>query len=197
MNIPVVGILRGFPLELLPGILGAVRRGGLEFIEITMNSPGATEQIRRALELAPGMKIGAGTVTDERALDDALAAGATFIVTPVLNERLITSCVQESIPVYPGALSPTEVQRAWELGATMVKIFPAELPLLRALRGPFPEIKLMPVGGVDLNTVPDFIHAGASAFGVGSPLFEKTRVHAADWPWLEARTRAFISACAK
>jgi 2-dehydro-3-deoxyphosphogluconate aldolase/(4S)-4-hydroxy-2-oxoglutarate aldolase len=195
MKLPIVGILRGFERRLLGGILGAARRGGLENVEITMNSPGAAEQIKEAIALGEGaINIGAGTVLNERLLDEALAAGAAFMVTPTLNPTVIEKCVRLKVPVFPGALSPTEVHAAWELGATMVKIFPAEVSLVKALRGLFPEIKLMPTGGVDLRNLPEFIRAGASGAGVGSPLFQRERIEAGDWGWLEAQTRAFVTA---
>ena len=193
LELPVIGILRGFTLEELPNILEAVRRGGLRNVEITMNSPGAAEQIRAA---AGQLNVGAGTVTSLKRLDEALGAGAKFIVTPTVNPEVIKRCVREKVPVFPGAFSPTEICQAWELGATMVKIFPAEtggVAYLRAIRGPFPQIKLLPTGGVDLQTAGEYLKAGAAGLGVGSPLFDKKRIDAADWNWLEDRARAFAS----
>src|SRR6516225_5248313 len=128
-ELPVVGILRGLPAHSIRPIVEAAREGGLRNLEITMNTPGAAEQIRAACEMAGGsVNVGAGTVTDLRLLEEALAAGASFIVTPTILPALIQSCVQRGIPVLPGAFSPTEIQRAWNLGATMVKVFPADIP---------------------------------------------------------------------
>jgi 2-dehydro-3-deoxyphosphogluconate aldolase / (4S)-4-hydroxy-2-oxoglutarate aldolase len=196
VSVPIVGILRGFAPNDLPGITGAVQRGGLQMLEVTMNSPGAAEQISMARELAGGsLAIGAGTVTSLPLLKTALAAGADFIVTPTLHREVVRECVKDDIPIYPGALSPTEILEAWELGATMVKIFPAETggaASIKSLVGPFPAIRLMPTGGVDLETLPSLILAGASGAGVGSPLFNRDRIAAQDWRWLEEQARRYV-----
>ena len=194
-ELPVVGILRGFKTDLLADIVGAAIRGGLRNIEITMNTPDAARQIQDAIALAEGrLNVGAGTVINGQRLDEALAVGASFVVTPTVDPQIIGECVKRQIPVFPGAFSPTEVVSAWELGATMVKIFPAETlgsGHIRALKAPLPHIKLMPTGGVDLKTLPAFLEAGADGFGVGSPLFDRDRIASRDWVWLEARCRAF------
>lgn len=193
-ELPLIGILRGFSLAQLPPILAATEGGGLRNVEITMNSPGACEQIRRASETG-GLNVGAGTVTSLSLLQAALDAGAKFIVTPALNREVIRECVRQSVPVFPGAFSPTEMVEAWELGATMVKIFPADTggpAFLRALRGPFPQIKFLPTGGVDLQTAADFLQAGAAGLGVGSPLFDKQRIDRCDWAWLRDQTSRFV-----
>lgn len=194
-ELPIVGILRGFASDLLPEILGAAIRGGLRNIEITMNTPGAGQQIREAVVLAESrLNIGAGTVINRQLLDEALAAGASFVVTPTVEPAIIRECVQGKIPVFPGAFSPTEIVTAWELGATMVKVFPAESlgpGYIRSVKAPLPHIKLLPTGGVDLKTLSAFLKAGADGFGVGSPLFDRGRIESRDWPWLEARCREF------
>lgn len=192
---PIVGILRGFTKGQVTEIVHGSIRGGLTNLEITMNSPDAAAQIRHAVEIAEGrVNIGAGTVLDLELLDEALSAGASFIVTPTVAELVINECVSEKIPIFPGALTPTEIVRAWDLGATMVKIFPAEalgLSYIRGLKAPLPQVKLLPTGGVDLKTLPDFIKAGADGFGVGGPLFNSQRVRAGDWEWIERQCKAF------
>lgn len=197
LNLPLVGILRGASGQTLTHLIPAVIRGGLRNLEITMNTEGAADQIRRTVELAAGqLNVGAGTVMTPHLLEEALRAGARFIVTPIVNREVIAQCVQRNVPVFPGAFSPTEILTAWELGATMVKIFPGETggpAYLKALLGPFPKIKLMPTGGVDLETAPAFLQAGASALGVGSPLFDKARLDAEDWPWIQAQTERFVA----
>lgn len=194
-QLPIVGILRGFDLAQLEQIVNAAVRGGLRNLEVTMNSRGAPEQIARALELSEGqMNIGAGTVTSLDLLDEALHAGASFIVTPALQEEVVTACVKQDVPVFPGAFTPTEIYRAFELGAAMVKVFPAEVAgpaYIKAVRAPLPQVKLMPTGGVDLESLPAFIKAGALGFGVGSPLFQRARVEAEDWSWIEEQCQAF------
>lgn len=176
----------------------AVRDGELTNLEITMNTPGAAEQIRAAREIAgSALNIGAGTVTNLQLLEDALAAGASFIVTPIVVPAVIARCVQLKVPIFPGAFSPTEIQHAWELGATMVKIFPADTlgpGYLRSLKAPLPHLKLMPTGGVDVTTLAAYAQAGADAFGVGSPLFRAERLAGNDWEWLRNQCRAFAEA---
>ena len=194
-ELPIVGILRGFTLGQMTEIVRAALRGGLRNLEITMNTPGAPRQLREAVTVAEGrLNIGAGTVLNLELLEQALAAGAAFVVTPTVEPKVTAECVNRKVPVFPGALSPTEVVRAWELGAMMVKIFPAECVgpnYIRALKAPLPHIKLLPTGGVDLKTFPDFRKAGADGFGIGSPLFDRQRVEAGDWTWIEAQCRAF------
>ena len=198
-SLPLVGILRGTAPENLPHIIRAVRNGGMRYLEITMNSGGADDQIRAAIELAEGtITIGAGTVTSQSLLDRAIAAGAKFIVTPTVVPEVIEFCEHSGFPVFPGALTPTEICRAWETAPNLipaVKVFPGDFggpSYIRALRGPFPRIPLMPTGGVDLATLPRFVEAGATAFGIGSPLFQKARIEAADWTWLAHQVRAFV-----
>ncbi len=198
-RVPIVGILRGLPMRQLRPVVEAVRDSGLTTLEITMNTPGAAEQIRAAATLAgPAFNVGAGTVTDLKLLEAALAAGASFIVTPHLAVPVIERCVKLGVPVFPGAFSPTEIIQAWELGATMVKVFPAETfgpGYLRAVKAPFPQVRLMPTGGVNLETLAAFAQSGADAFGVGSPLFQADRLAASDWKWLRERGQAFVAAC--
>ena len=195
-ELPIVGILRGFTLEQLTEIVRAALRGGLRNIEITMNSPDAVRQLREAARLAEGLNVGAGTVTSPAILEQALAAGASFVVTPTIEPQVLAACVNHDVPVFPGALSPTEIVRAWELGATMVKVFPAESVgpgYIRALKAPLPHIKLLPTGGVDLDSLPEFVKAGADGFGIGSPLFDRRRIESGDWAWVEAQCRAFAT----
>jgi len=196
-ELPLIGILRGFDAEALPSLVSAAARGGFKLLEITMNTPGAAEQIRHAIETAGDeLSIGAGTVTSRKLLDEALKAGASFIVTPTVQREVILECASRNIPVFPGAFSPSEACLAWELGAAMVKVFPAEFggpAFIRALKAPFPSIKLLPTGGVDLRTLPHFLAAGADGAGIGSPLFPRDRVESLDWPWIEAQCQAFAT----
>jgi 2-dehydro-3-deoxyphosphogluconate aldolase/(4S)-4-hydroxy-2-oxoglutarate aldolase len=200
-RLPIVGILRGLPPEKLRPVLEAVLEGGLANLEITMNTPGAADQICSAREIAgTAANIGAGTVTTLQLLEEALAAGAGFIVTPTIVPAVIARCAQLQTPVFPGAFSPTEIQQAWEMGATMVKIFPADAlgpGYLRSLKAPLPHLKLMPTGGVDANNLEAYALAGADAFGVGSPLFRAERIAANDWEWLRGQCLALAAAWRK
>jgi 2-dehydro-3-deoxyphosphogluconate aldolase/(4S)-4-hydroxy-2-oxoglutarate aldolase len=198
IDLPIVGILRGFPTAHVVQIVRASARGGLRNLEITMGPAETPEQIREARALAgEKMCIGAGTVLNLDLLDRALAAGASFIVTPMVNIDVIAECVQRKIPVFPGAYSPTEILRAWDLGATMVKVFPAETlgpGYIKSIKAPLPQVKLMPTGGVDLKTIGAYKKAGADGFGIGGPLFDRPHIEAGDWIWVESQCRAFVEA---
>jgi 2-dehydro-3-deoxyphosphogluconate aldolase/(4S)-4-hydroxy-2-oxoglutarate aldolase len=118
-------------------------------------------------------------------------------VTPVVLPEVIRACVDLGVPILPGAMTPTEIFTAWSLGATMVKVFPADQlgpNHLRAVKAPFPEIPLMPTGGVTVETLAAFCDAGADAFGVGSPLFDSRQVAAANWDWFRVRASQFCEA---
>lgn len=197
-ELPVVGILRGFEFDATARMISAALDGGLRNVEITMNSPGAADQIRRAVDaFGSRSNIGAGTVTSPAALELALSAGASFIVTPIVLPEVIESCVRLGVPVMPGAMSPTEIVSAWELGATVVKVFPADglgPAYLRSLRGPLPHIPLMPTGGLTVESLPAFRSAGAVAFGVGTPLFDPAHATAGDWAWFRTQAERFAAA---
>ena len=197
-KLPVVGILRFFKRPEVEKLVPASLAGGLTTIEVTMNSAGATDLIRLACDLMGDKgNVGAGTVTTLETLDQALAAGASFIVTPAIVPDVIQACVQRKVPVMPGAMTPTEILTAWRMGATMVKVFPADQlgpGHLKAVKAPFPEIPLMPTGGVTVETLPAFKKAGADAFGVGGPLFDPKQVAAGNWDWFRQQAARFAEA---
>lgn len=192
-RLPIVGILRGFSLEEAEGAALAAARGGLTSVEVTWNTPGAAGQLARLVTLlGDAANVGAGTVLGLEDLDAALAAGASFIVTPGLIPEVIRAAKARGVPVFPGAFTPTEVLEASALGADLVKIFPAEMlgpAYIRSLKAPLSGIRLMPTGGVTVETLPEYRSAGADAYGVGSPLFAKARVAACDWAWVEEQAR--------
>ena len=197
-KLPVVGILRFFKREEVEKLVPASVEGGLCNIEVTMNTAGATDLIRFTVE-AMGARgnVGAGTVTTLKALDEAMGAGASFIVTPAVVPDVIQECVKRGVPVMPGAMTPTEILTAWRLGATMVKVFPADQlgpGHIKAVKAPFPEIPLMPTGGVTVETLPAFKKAGADAFGVGGPLFDPKQVAAGNWGWFREQASRFAAA---
>lgn len=195
---PLVGILRGFTCEQAVSASRAAAEGGLTTIEVTLNTEGAAEQIRQLKsELAGAANVGAGTVCSVEDVDLAMSSGATFIVTPVVDANVIQACRAAELPVFVGAMTPTESLQAWRLGATMVKVFPADVlgpAYVRGLRGPLLQIPLMPTGGVTVDNLAEYHRAGAVAFGIGSPLFDKKRVSAADWYWIEAQVGRFVDA---
>ena len=194
-SLPFVLILRGFERNQIGPIVTACRRGGLRNLEITMNSKQPEDQIKEAIQHAGAeMNIGAGTVTGRKTLEAARTAGASFIVTPNLKLEIVHACRVEHLPIFPGAMTPTEIHTAWKAGARMVKIFPSNLlgpQFIKALRGPFPDIPLMPTGGINQDTISDYLKAGASGFGIGSPLLNPERIRNKDWNWITDQVAAF------
>lgn len=199
-SFPVVGILRGFDIETVLALTEVAHVAGLTTIEVTMNTDGATEQIRALCDATQGrMNIGAGTVTSPEELGAALGAGASFVVTPVFSPDVVATCKSRGIPVFPGALTPTEVWAAAAAGADIVKLFPASQMgpgYLKTLLAPLSNLRLMAVGGVSLDTAGAFMAAGAVGLGVGSPLFNRQRMAARDWEWLAEQVSAFRAAVA-
>lgn len=196
--LPIVGILRGIQMDCLKPLIEACLEGGLLNLEITMNTPGAHEMVRKAIDWTQGrMNIGTGTVLTQEDVRIAAEAGTQFIVTPITDISIIRTCKDRGIPVFPGAMTPGEVALCWQEGAAGVKIFPAEHlgpEYIKALKGPFPGIKLMPTGGVTPSKIKPYAQAGASAFGVGSPLFPKSKLAEADWESVTANCRCFKQA---
>lgn len=197
---PLIAILRGQPIGLIDPVVQALADGGFVALEITMNTPGAAAQIRTAGACAGNrLAVGAGTVTSLAELDEAHAAGASFIVTPVVVPEVITECVRRGLPVFPGAFTPTEIHQAHRLGATMVKLFPAHRlgpGYVRDLRAPLSSIRLLATGGITPETLPGYAQAGVAGFGVGSPLLAPARLAAGEWDWLRQRAREFCAAWA-
>jgi 2-dehydro-3-deoxyphosphogluconate aldolase/(4S)-4-hydroxy-2-oxoglutarate aldolase len=177
----------------------AIKEGGGSLIEITMSVQGAIDVIK---ELTRKYKdeiiMGAGTILDPETGRAALLAGAQFIVSPTLNLDLIHLAHRYSAVVIPGAMTPTEILSAWNAGADMVKVFPAAQlggpEYLKALRGPLPQILLVPTGGVNLQNAGAFIKAGATALGVGGELVDKKAVKEKKFNVITENTRAFLKA---
>jgi len=180
-------------------VADAVKEGGVSFIEITMSVQGAIDVIK---ELSKKYKdeivLGAGTVLDPETGRAALLAGAQFIVSPTLNLDLIQLAHRYSAIVIPGAMTPTEILTAWNAGADMVKVFPAAQlggpEYLKALRGPLPQILLVPTGGVNLQNAGAFIKAGASALGAGGELVDKKAIKEKKFHVITENTKAFLKA---
>ena len=172
----VVAVVRAESSESLVKVVQALADGGVTAAEITFTVPDAVEVIRRVRkEVGDAIVLGAGTVLDPETARAALLAGAEYIVAPTVNLDVIRLCRRYDKVVMPGAFTPTEVVAAWEAGADVVKIFPADIggpPFLKALRGPLPQVRLMPTGGVDLTTAEQFLKAGACCLGVGSALVD-------------------------
>lgn len=181
----IVAVVRAESSELLTQVVKALAEGGVTAAEITFTVPNAIEVIKQVRqELGDRIILGAGTVLDPETARAALLAGAEYLVSPTVNLGVIKLCRRYDKAVMPGAFTPTEILTAWEAGADVVKIFPAEVggpPYLKAIRGPLPQIRVMPTGGVDLSTAEDFLKAGACCLGVGSSLVEPKAVAAGDF----------------
>jgi 2-dehydro-3-deoxyphosphogluconate aldolase/(4S)-4-hydroxy-2-oxoglutarate aldolase len=180
----VVAVVRSESSESLLQVVRALADGGVTAAEITFTVPDAIEVIRRVRhEIGDAVVLGAGTVLDAETARAALLAGAEYIVSPIVNLDVIRLCRRYDKVVMPGAFTPTEVVAAWEAGADVVKIFPADVggpAFLKALRGPLPQVRLMPTGGVDLATAEAFLKAGACCLGVGGSLVDPKAVAAGD-----------------
>lgn len=198
----VVAILRTPTSEPLLRAMEAIVAGGIDLIEITMTVPGALKAMERARShFGDSITLGAGSVLDAETARACLSAGAEFIVSPVFRTDLVRLCKRYGAVVMPGAMTPTEALAAWEAGADIVKIFPANIvggpACLKALRAPLPQIRLMPTGGVNQDTINDFFEAGACAVGLGSCLASNAVIAGEDWDELQSRSAAFAALAAR
>ena len=185
----IVAVIRAESGDLLVDVAEALLAGGVDVMEVTFTVPRAVQVLEKVADkLGKRVLLGAGTVLDTETCRAALLAGAEFIVSPAVNVQVIEMCKRYSKPIMPGAFTPTEVVTAWQAGADIVKIFPSEITgprYLKALHGPLPHIRLMPTGGVNLETATDFLKAGACALGVGSSLVDPKVVAAGDLKKIE------------
>jgi 2-dehydro-3-deoxyphosphogluconate aldolase/(4S)-4-hydroxy-2-oxoglutarate aldolase len=192
----VIAIMRARSSDQLLRAADAILAGGVRAIEVTMTTPGALEVITQAVRrFNQAVVFGAGTVLDSESARAAILAGAQFIVAPTLKLATLETCRRYSVPVLPGAYTPTEILTAWEAGADMLKVFPANIggpEFIKAIKAPLPQVELVPVGGVGIENTADFIRAGASAVGVGSSLIDQKLLEKEDWSALEGRARRFI-----
>jgi 2-dehydro-3-deoxyphosphogluconate aldolase/(4S)-4-hydroxy-2-oxoglutarate aldolase len=193
----VVAVIRIKEPLRLRAVVEALSSGGLTALEVTMTVPGAIELIA---ELAPtmpaGFLLGAGTVTDADTVRRVVEAGAQFVVSPVFRRSVVEACQAHDVPAMPGCFSPTEILDAWEAGADIIKVFPATAlgpGYLKDLRGPMPQLKLMPTGGVTLDNAGDWIRAGAVAVGVGTALTDAKAIAAGDYATLRTNAERIVS----
>ena len=192
----VIAIMRAKSSDQLIAAAEAIRAGGVQVIEVTMTTPGALDVIREATRrFGDSVLFGAGSVLDPETARAAILAGAGFVVAPTLKVEVIALCNRYSIPCAPGCFTPTEMLTAWEAGADIVKLFPAELggpALVKAILAPLPHLKIVPVGGVDLKTAADFIRSGSFALGVGSSLINQKLLDEGNLEELTRRAASFI-----
>ena len=183
-KMPIVGIIRNLTVADINFVLPIYKQAGFTTIEITLNTPEALSVISSlALEYKGELNVGAGTVCTLDDLTDAVNAGANFIVTPIFKAEVVKKCVSMEVPIFPGAFSPTEIYEAWELGASMVKLYPASVvgpAYVSAVLAPLNKVKLMPTGGIHLSNMLAFMKAGATSLGIGSELFDKKIIQKRD-----------------
>ena len=191
----VVAVMRAPSGEMLADVAEALLAGGVEAVEVTFTVPGAHRVIEQVADrLGDRVLLGAGTVLDPETARAALLAGAEFIVAPTVDTRVIELCRRYDKAVMPGALTPTEVLTAWQAGADVVKVFPSDLTgpkYLKALHGPLPQVRLMPTGGVNLDTAAEFLRCGAWALGIGGLLVEKDALARGDMARIESLARQY------
>jgi len=197
----VVAIIRADNSEQLIDACSALIKGGVSGIELTMTTPNAMKvlaDVRR--EFGDKVLVGMGTVLDAKTAQTAIEAGAEFIITPVLKPEVIAYCNRAGKLIFSGSYSPTEAQTAYELGADFIKIFPADglgPKYIQAIRGPLPHLKIVPTGGVDVNTAGSFIKAGCVGVAAGSSLVSKEILKNQEWAKLTDLASQFIVAVAK
>ena len=183
-KMPVVGIIRGLSVDEIEFVLPIYKEAGFTTIEITLNTPEALSVISSLVNQYNGeLNVGAGTVCTLDDLAAAVNAGANFIVTPIFRAEVVKKCVSMEVPIFPGAFSPTEIYEAWELGASMVKLYPASVvgpAYVSAVLAPLNKVKLMPTGGIHLSNMLAFMKAGAASLGIGSELFDKKIIQKRD-----------------
>src|SRR5512140_469836 len=202
VELGVVPVVRAASGDEALALVEAIRAGGIDVIELTMTVPGAV-QVMAELDrrLGDAVVLGAGTVLDPETARACMLAGARFVVSPILDEPTIACCRTYGVPAITGALTPTEVVRAWRAGAAMVKVFPCGAvggaSYVRALKAPLPQIPLVPTGGVSLDTVAAFIQAGASAVGAGADLADVARIRAGDPGAVTDRARQYLAAVSR
>jgi 2-dehydro-3-deoxyphosphogluconate aldolase/(4S)-4-hydroxy-2-oxoglutarate aldolase len=192
----IVAVIRAPSGELLADVAEALLAGGVEVMEVTFTVPQALDVLQQvAKRIGDRILLGAGTVLDPETARAAILAGAEFIVSPTVNLDVIRLCRRYDKAVMPGAFTPTEVLAAWEAGADIVKIFPSDVTgpkYIQALRGPLPQVRMMPTGGVNLETAADFLRAGACALGIGGSLVEPKAVAAGDLKRIETLARNYV-----
>ena len=192
----IVAVIRASSGEMLVDVAQALLAGGVEALEITFTVPQAHRVLEQvAARLGDTVLLGAGTVLDPETARIAILSGAEFIVAPTLNLEVIRLCQRYDKLVMPGAFTPTEVLTAWEAGADVVKVFPSDFtgpPYLKALAGPLPQVRLMPTGGVTLETAAAFLRAGAFALGVGSSLVDPKSLGKGELADIEVLARKFL-----
>lgn len=196
--VPVIAIVRLPEASAAAPLATAVHRGGIRLIEVTLTTVGALDAVKTMREAGlDGLSVGVGSVRTDEDVHRSIDAGAEFLVTPTTNLDVLHAARQAGLPAVCGGLTPTELETAHRAGAAYIKLFPASAlgpRYLREVLAPLPELRIIPTGGVDVDTIPQFKAAGAIGVGVGSALVDQQTVLAGDWPLLEHRAEALVSA---
>ncbi|MEP7361672.1 MAG: bifunctional 4-hydroxy-2-oxoglutarate aldolase/2-dehydro-3-deoxy-phosphogluconate aldolase [Acidobacteriota bacterium] len=194
----IVPVVRTATADAAIRAIEAIYNGGIRAAEITMTVPGAVKALEKvADQFGDKLVLGAGTVLDPETARICMLAGAEFFVTPALNVKTIEMARRYSKVICPGALTPTEVLAAWEAGADVVKVFPCGnmggAKYIKALKGPFPQIEMIPTGGVNLDTAGDFLKAGACAVAVGGELVDAKLIQAGDYAGIQKLAEQYVA----
>ncbi len=193
----VIAVIRLADAAKLAKVAEAIGAGGVKALEVTLTTPGALEAIRALSRSRPaGTLIGAGTVLDGPSAVAAIHAGAEFVVSPVFRPEVLAACRRYDVAVAPGAFTPTEILAAWEAGADIVKVFPATSlgpKFFGDLKGPLPQVRLMPTGGVTAENAREFLKHGACCVAIGTALLDKAAVAAGNWDTLTAKARDLVA----
>lgn len=192
----LVAIVRLNDLSIADELLDALVAGGIRAIEFTLTNPQATETIAAMRSrIDEGIVIGAGSVINAEQVRAVADAGAQFVVSPITKREVMDACAEANLPTMPGAFSPSEIQQAWEWGAAVVKVFPAnnlERRFIKDVLAPLPHLRLMPTGGVSLDNLREYLDMGAFALGVGSSLINNQAVANRDWDALRDNARRYV-----
>lgn len=192
----IVAIIRGVEADKMMDLVQAMYDGGIRLVEVTLNTKDALTSIHQiASHFGDRMNIGAGTVLSAEDARKARQHGAQFLVTPHTGVDVIRFGVEAGLPVFAGAMTPTEIYNAYQAGASMVKVFPAGTlgaQYIKEVRGPLPHIPLMVVGGISLDNAQAYLDMGAVALGLGGGLFNKAEIEQGNFEDIEARSRSFI-----
>ena len=200
-ELKAVAVVRMNNADKLKKVVDAIYKGGVAAIEITMTTPGALQSIESlSKSMGDEILVGVGSAINKQMASDAINAGAKFVVSPIFKKELIEVAHQNDVPAMPGCFTPTEIQTAYEAGADVVKVFPADVVGMAFFKGvlaPLPHLKLMPTGGVSLTNAGDWIKAGACAVGIGSALLDKKAIEEEDYNKLTQNAITFINSINK
>jgi 2-dehydro-3-deoxyphosphogluconate aldolase / (4S)-4-hydroxy-2-oxoglutarate aldolase len=197
----LVPVVRAPSANLAVAAVEAILEGGISVFEITLTVPGAVQVIESLVKRFGARAVfGAGTVLTPDQADACIDAGAEFVVSPGFDAPTVELVLKKSIPCMPGALTPTEVITAWKAGVDMVKIFPCSAmggaKYLKALKGPLPQVKMLPTGGVNASTAHEYLAAGAAALGIGSELVDASALAAGKLELITMRAKELVNAVA-